>query len=80
MKFTPEKKNKEKTSSFYNSYNKEYANQKISNVSSTMSATNISKNITQENRKKLITPLDFIKQKKKFNIQNLFDANGAKIS
>lgn len=78
MKFTPEKKIREKNISFYNASNKGYVNQKTSNISTTISGINITKNISKIDQKKLISPLDFIKQKKKFNIQNIFDSNGSK--
>ena len=77
MKLTPEKNNHKKSISVLMRNSKINSEQKTTSFS-TASANINSKNLSNIIQKKIETPLDFIKQKKKFNIKNLFDVNGAK--
>ena len=77
MKLLPEKNNQKKSSSFLKRNSKINTEQKTTSYSTT-SANIHNKNLSYEIPKKIKTPLDFIKQKKKFNIGNFFDNNGAK--
>ena len=77
MKLSPEKNIQKKSSSFFIINSKINAEQK--NISFTTTSANINvKDISGEIPKKIETLLDFIKQKKKFNLDNIFDVNGAK--
>ena len=71
MKLTSEKNNQKNSCSFLTRNSKTNYDKKT-----TYFSTN--KNLSHEIPKKVETPLDFIKQKKKFNIEISFDAEGTK--
>lgn len=77
MKLLLEKNIQKKSSSFFQKNNKINVEQK--NTSFTTTSRNInSKENSTEIPKKIETIFDFINQKKKFNLDNIFDVNGAK--
>lgn len=67
---------KKKNSSFYNANSQIVPKPRISNFSNVTNTKNTK--INSHFTKKIETPLEFIKQKNKFFIQNCFDTNGAK--
>lgn len=73
----PHKKIKKKNSSFFN-VNTQITPQKKTSTFSALSTFNNTKNNSHIIPQKIETPIDFIKQKKKFNIQGFFDINGAR--
>ena len=70
------KTNKKKHSSF-NVHSQQVQKNKT-NITSTLNSTNNTKINSNTSSKKIETPLDFIKQKKKFKIHDLFDVKGTK--
>ncbi len=67
---------KKKNSSFYNTISQIVPQPRLSNFSN---ATNLKNaKVNSHFSKRIETPLEFIKQKNKFFIQNCFDTNGAK--
>lgn len=77
MILTSEKKLKNKNTSYNNANIPTAPHQKASNLS-TVSAINNTKINSNDISKKIETPIDFIKQKKNFNIHTLFDIAGTK--
>lgn len=77
MKSYPNKKIKKKNSSFFN-VNTQIATQKVTSTFSAQSTINNTKNNSRIIPQKIETPIDFIKQKKKFNIPDFFDKNGTR--
>ena len=69
---------KKKNSSFFNATTQVVSQPRISNFND-YSNINYSKDNYNLNHKKIETPLDFIKQKKRFFLHNCFDVDGAKI-
>jgi hypothetical protein len=70
-------KKSHKNISYFKPNNDIIPTQKLSNFS-TKTGTNNTKSNSNKNDKKIENPLEFIKQKKKFIIHNLFDKNGTK--
>ena len=70
-------KNSHKNISYFRANNDIIQKKNLSNFS-TKIGTNNTKSNSNKNIKKIENPLEFIKQKKKFNIHNLFDKNGTK--
>ena len=77
MILTSEKKLKNKNNSYNNASIPTAPQQKVSNLS-TISAINNTKTNSNDISKKIETAIDFIKQKKNFNIHTLFDIAGTK--
>lgn len=78
MKLSPENNNHKKSSSILMRNCKINTEQKTTSFSTTSVNINSNNNLSQKNQKKIEFPLEFIKQKKKFKIENLFDCNGTK--
>ena len=77
MILNPPKNQKKKDHSFLNTNPNTIPHKKNSAFSTTLSINN-TKNMANEETKKDITAIDFIKNKKKFIIHDLFDKNGTK--
>ena len=77
MELSPENIQQKTSSFFYINSTKINSEQKNKSLSTIYSNIN-SKNLSEENPQKLETPLDFIIQKKKFNLDSIFNAKGTK--